>query len=380
MAIREVPFYKHQLGTVEKDEILKSLDSPILTTGPINRRVEQELQDYFKVDHVKLVNSWTNGALAALLTLGVGPGDEVIVPSMTFVACANIVEILGATPIFCDVSSEDLLVSLDEILQVVTPRTKAVMLVHLYGQMCDVESISREMHKLGISVIEDCAHSFESTRDGRRPGFFSDFAIFSFYATKNITCGEGGAVITNRSELYRDLVQRVSHGMSASAVDRFKTGTYSHWDVKVLGVKANLPDVLAALLPSQLTQVESKLELRRILVERYDHFVERYGIRIPRRNANSVHAHHLYPIWIPDGKRDLALELISMNKIGVTVNFRSVNSLNYYRSRYPEQQFATPISTEWGSGVLSLPLYPGLTEEEQGFVIDILESKIIGHL
>lgn len=371
-----VPFYEHQLGDVEKSALLKSIDNPILTSGPICKSVEFQLTEYFGVRNAKLVNSWTNGALATLMSFGVGPGDEVIIPSMTFIACANIVELLGAKPVFCDVSEEDLLVSVESIRPLVTARTKVIMVVHMYGQMCDIKSIYSEFHPLGIRILEDCAHSFESSRDGYRPGAFSDAAVFSFYATKNITCGEGGAVITNNDALYSDLTQRVLHGMSAGAVDRFKTGSYSHWTMDVLGIKANLPDILASLLPSQIKNVNDNLESRRFLAERYDHAFSNSEIRTPSRKQNDVHAMHLYPIWIPHGLRDLTLAVLSENRIGATVNFRPVNEMNFYKDKYFDCLNETPISSSWGAGVLSLPLYPGLSIESQDYVIETVQSKV----
>jgi UDP-4-amino-4-deoxy-L-arabinose-oxoglutarate aminotransferase len=371
-----VPFYEHQLGDGEKSALLKSIDNPILTSGPICKSVELQLTEYFGVRNAKLVNSWTNGALATLMSFGVGPGDEVIIPSMTFIACANIVELLGAKPVFCDVSEEDLLVSVESIRPLVTARTKVIMVVHMYGQMCDVKSIYSEFHPLGIRILEDCAHSFESSRDGYRPGAFSDAAVFSFYATKNITCGEGGAVITNNDALYSDLTQRVLHGMSAGAVDRFKTGSYSHWTMDVLGIKANLPDILASLLPSQIKNVNDNLESRRFLAERYDHAFSNSEIRTPSRKQNDVHAMHLYPIWIPHGLRDLTLAVLSENRIGATVNFRPVNEMNFYKDKYFDCLNETPISSSWGAGVLSLPLYPGLSIESQDYVIETVQSKV----
>jgi len=371
-----VPFYEHQLGDVEKSALLKSIDNPILTSGPICKSVEFQLTEYFGVRNAKLVNSWTNGALATLMSFGVGPGDEVIIPSMTFIACANIVELLGAKPVFCDVSEEDLLVSVESIRPLVTARTKVIMVVHMYGQMCDVKSIYSEFHPLGIRVLEDCAHSFESSRDGYRPGAFSDAAVFSFYATKNITCGEGGAVITNNDALYSELTQRVLHGMSAGAVDRFKTGSYSHWTMDVLGIKANLPDILASLLPSQIKNVNDNLESRRFLADRYDQAFNNSYIRTPSRKQNDVHAMHLYPIWIPHGLRDLTLAVLSENRIGATVNFRPVNEMNFYKDKYFDCLNETPISSSWGAGVLSLPLYPGLSIESQDYVIETVQSKV----
>lgn len=377
MKITPVAFYEHQLGDAEKSALLKSIDNPILTSGPICKSVELKLTEYFGVRNAKLVNSWTNGALATLLSFGVGPGDEVIIPSMTFIACANIVELLGAKPIFCDVSDQDLLVSVENIRPLVTARTKVIMAVHMYGQMCDVKSIYSEFHPLGIRILEDCAHTFESSRDDYRPGAYSDAAVFSFYATKNVTCGEGGAIITNDDNLHLDLTQRVLHGMSAGAVDRFKTGSYSHWEMNVLGIKANLPDILASLLPSQIANVNAKHEIRTTLAERYNLAFNNSAIRTPSWNVNGVHAHHLYPIWIPNGLRDSALKILSDSQIGATVNFRPVNEMNFYKSNYQNSLNETPISSSWGAGVLSLPLYPGLPLKSQDYVIEIVQSKII---
>lgn len=376
MELSPVPFYEHQLTDSEKSALLMSTENPILTSGPVCKKVELQLSEYFSVRNVKLVNSWTNGALATLMSFGVGPGDEVIIPSMTFIACANIVELLGAKPIFCDVSERDLLVGVDDIRPLITSNTKVIMVVHLYGQMCDTRSIYSEFSPLGIRILEDCAHSFESTRDGYQPGVYSDAAIFSFYATKNITCGEGGAVITNDDDLYLDLSQRVLHGMSAGAADRFKTGSYAHWNMDVLGIKANLPDILASLLPSQISNANSKLKIRRSLAERYDEAFTNSPLRIPRRNHADIHALHLYPIWVPMGLRDTALKLLSENKIGATVNFRPVNEMNYYLKKYGSGLTQTPISSSWGAGVLSLPLYPGLSLTSQDYVIKIIQNVI----
>jgi dTDP-4-amino-4,6-dideoxygalactose transaminase len=376
MEITPVAFYEHQLGDLEKSALLGSIANPILTSGPICKAVEHQLSEYFQVRNVKLVNSWTNGALATLMAFGVGPGDEVIIPSMTFIACANIVELLGAKPIFCDVSEKDLLVSADHIRPLLTARTKVIMVVHMYGQMCDVKRIHSEFSPLGIRILEDCAHSFESTRDGYRPGAYSDAAVFSFYATKNITSGEGGAVITNDDNLHLELTQRVLHGMSAGAADRFKTGSYSHWSMDVLGIKANLPDILASLLPSQIASADAKLEFRVTLAERYDRAIDSSAIRIPSRNHLDTHALHLYPIWIPGGLRDFALQILSENKVGATVNFRPVNEMNYYKKKYGDSLTTTPISSSWGAGVLSLPLYPGLSLASQDRVIKILQDEI----
>ena len=378
--ITQVPFYRHQLGETERQAISEALGQEILTSGKLGKSVEAQMCTFFDVKHCKLVNSWTNGYLAVLLALKIGPGDEVIIPSMTFIACANMVELLGAKVVFCDVDPETLLITVENIEPFVTPKTKAVIAVHLYGQMVNTKDLFSFCHERSITLIEDAAHSFESTYDDYRPGKYSDCAIFSFYATKNITSGEGGLVISNNSELMDILNQTVLHGMSAGAADRFNQGFYRHWDMQRLGVKANLPDILASLLPSQVLGAYQKLDLRLKLVENYDKFFETTSVILPKRHNRGIHAHHLYPLWVPPEKRDSILQILGENKIGATVNFRPVHEMSFYREKHKVGSKKLTVSSNWGAGVLSIPLYPTLSNEEQEYVIQIFADKVLSEL
>ena len=371
-----VPFYKHQLGPIEQQAIFESLNNEILTSGSICKDVENQLAEFFDIKHVKLVNSWTNGAVATLLALGIKPGDEVIVPSMTFIATANVVELVGATPIFCDVNPETLLMTYEDFKHLITPRTKAILLVHLYGQMCDTKAIKNALKGRDIRIIEDSAHSFESEFDGVKPGAHSDAAIFSFYATKNVTTGEGGAIITNDTDLYEQILQTVLHGMSAGAAQRYELGKYKHWGMERLGTKANLPDILAALLPSQISKVSEKLLIRNELSEKYDSVFQDEFIKRPRLVTNCKTAHHLYPLWINPKFRDELISELGSHRIGVTVNFRPVHQMGYYQAKYNQKDEQFPNSTSWGGGVFCLPLYPGLTWDEQEYVIKTMKEEI----
>lgn len=372
-----VPFYKHQLGPVEQQAIFESLNNEILTSGSICKDVENQLAEYFSVKHVKLVNSWTNGAIATLLALGIKPGDEVIVPSMTFIATANVVELVGAKPIFCDVNPDTLLMTYEDFKHLITPNTKAIMLVHLYGQMCDTKAIKDALGDLNIRLIEDSAHSFESEFNGTKPGTYSDAAIFSFYATKNVTTGEGGAIITNHGDLYQRILQTVLHGMSAGAAQRYELGKYKHWEMERLGTKANLPDILASLLPSQILKIDEKLKIRNELSEKYDFAFQNELIRRPQLVNNCKTAHHLYPLWVNPKFRDEVIYELGVNKIGVTVNFRPVHQMKYYRDKYNHKDELFPVATSWGAGVLCLPLFPGLTSDQQEYVIKTFKEKIL---
>lgn len=374
----QVDFYRHDLKPSAVEAIARVIASPFLTSGAVGREVEKQIADYFGARHALLVSNWTSGATAALLALGIGPGDEVIVPAMTFIATANVAELLGAKPVFVDVDPETLLLTPETIARTVTSRTKAVIPVHIYGQMADIAAIRTALRdRPDIAIIEDCAHCFEGELAGQKPGAHSSAAIFSFYATKNITCGEGGAIITNNSDLYQMLMQTRMHGMSTGAIDRFKTGGYRHWDMERLGIKANLPDLLAALLPPQIATVDERLPKREWVASRYERAFADFPIRMPRTLANSKHARHLFMIHVPPTIRDHVLTLLAERKIGCTVNYRSVPTLSYYSNKYGYRPEDFPVSYEWGSGAVTLPLYPSLSRDEQDYVIGVIRNDVM---
>ncbi len=372
-----VPFYRHSLTPDNSKYVEAVLKTPFLTSGPIGKEVESQLCEYFNVSHAKLVNSWTNGAVATLLAMDIGPGDEVIVPAMTFVATANVVELVGAKPVFIDCDPDTLLVTPELIKAAITEKTKAIIPVHMYGQMCDVKAIKNIIPPgQKISIIEDCAHSFEAKYNGERPGKYSDAAIFSFYATKNVTCGEGGAIITNDANLFERIKQAILHGMSAGAADRFKTGQYKHWGVEHLGTKANLPDLLACFLPDQIKTIDERLYVREAIALKYEKAFKRTSIKVPRSSSLAINARHLFPIYVGAEHRDKALQILGQADIGVTVNYRAVHTLGYYSDKYGYSGKDFPISTSWGDGTLSIPLFPGISIQEQDYVVDVLISKI----
>jgi dTDP-4-amino-4,6-dideoxygalactose transaminase len=372
-----VPFYRHSLTPDNSKYVEAVLKTPFLTSGPIGKEVESQLCEYFNVSHAKLVNSWTNGAVATLLAMDIGPGDEVIVPAMTFVATANVVELVGAKPVFIDCDPDTLLMTPELVKGAITEKTKAVIPVHMYGQMCDIRAIKEILPSgLKIAIIEDCAHSFEAKFNGERPGKYSDAAIFSFYATKNVTCGEGGAIITNDSNLFERITQSILHGMSASAADRFKTGQYKHWGMDHLGTKANLPDLLACFLPDQINKVDEELHRREEIAFKYENAFLNTRIKCPVKKSGLVHSRHLFPVHVGEKNRDKVLSTLGEATIGVTVNYKAITTLNYYSNKYSFKGNEFPVSQYWGSGTLSLPLFPSISELEQDYVIDVMLSRV----
>jgi UDP-4-amino-4-deoxy-L-arabinose-oxoglutarate aminotransferase len=372
-----VPFYRHSLTPYNSKYVEAVLKTPFLTSGPIGKEVESQLCEYFNASHAKLVNSWTNGAVATLLALDIGPGDEVIVPAMTFVATANVVELVGAKPVFIDCDPETLLVTPELIKAAITEKTKAVIPVHMYGQMCDVKAIKNIIPAgQNISIIEDCAHSFEAKYNDERPGKYSDAAIFSFYATKNVTCGEGGAIITNDANLYERITQAILHGMSAGAADRFKTGQYKHWGMDHLGTKANLPDLLSCFLSEQIKTIDQKIGLREKIAMQYENALINTKIKFPKIQKGVVHSRHLFPIYVGSKNRDEVLTVLGEANIGVTVNYRSVPTLGYYAKKYGFSGKEFPNSLLWGVGTISIPLFPDITSQEQKYVIEVLINRV----
>jgi len=374
----KVPFYRHDLDESYADRVGEVLASPFLTSGGVAKAVEAQLCTFFDVPHAVLVNSWTNGTVAVLLALGVGPGDEVIAPAMTFIASANVAELVGAKPVFVDVEPDTLMPTPETVRAAVTANTRAVIPVHLYGQMCDVAALRATLaDRPDIAIVEDCAHAFEASLDGDLPGAHSDAAVFSFYATKNVTCGEGGAIITRDPQLYEAVLQTRLHGMSAGAIDRFARSKYRHWDMTRLGTKANLPDLLANLLPPQIATIRDRLPLREERARRYEKAFSGNAIRLASTVPGAVHARHLFPIHVPASVRDDALGALNERGIGTTVNFRSVPTLTYYCEKYGYGADDFPVSHEWGAGTISLPLYPSMTADEQDYVIDAVHECVV---
>jgi UDP-4-amino-4-deoxy-L-arabinose-oxoglutarate aminotransferase len=377
----KVDFYRHELGPEHAAAVADVIASPFLTTGGVCKKVEGQIAGYFDVPCALLVNSWTNGALALLLAMDLAPGDEIIIPSMTFIATANVVELAGGKPIFVDADPATLLVTPDTIGSAVNARTRAVMPVHLYGQMCDIAGIRQmlDSHPQAVGhipIIEDCAHCFEGMRDGLRPGQIADAAVFSFYATKNVTCGEGGAIILRDEAWYRRTLESRLHGMTAIAVDRFAGGRYNHWDMARLGTKANLPDLLACLLPSQIETIDDRLPQRRAVADRYRAAFAGGPLRLVESLQNCVSAEHIFPIGIPAGQRDAAIAALNGAGVSVTVNYRSVPGTRFYKDRYPGVDESCAVALRWGLDTLTLPLYPGLLQAEQDHVIETVRQLV----
>jgi dTDP-4-amino-4,6-dideoxygalactose transaminase len=373
-----IPFYRHDLGEAELSCVREVLAQPILTTGAYVEAVERRLAGYLGVERALAVTSCTGALHMALLALDVGPGDEVITTPMTFIATATAIIEAGAVPVFVDVEPDTGNLDAAKVEAAITPRTKALLPVHLYGLMADMAALRNIADRHGLAIVEDAAHCVEGERDGIRPGTHSDAACFSFYATKNLTCGEGGAVVTNDPVLYERMRLLRLHGMTKTANDRAREG-YTHWDMPVFGWKYNMSNIEAALLMPQFDRLDDKLASRQEIADLYcRRFAGNPDISVPAQAAGSTctHAHHVFPIWVGGGRRDELLTHLQANGIEVVVNYRAIHLLTYFRERFGFEEGAFPVAEKIGNAAISLPFFPGMPLDVVNVVVDCLEKAL----
>ncbi|MEF9475548.1 MAG: DegT/DnrJ/EryC1/StrS family aminotransferase, partial [Candidatus Mariimomonas ferrooxydans] len=303
-------------------------------------------------------------------------GDEVITTPMSFCATANAIMQAGAKPVFVDIEEDSGNLNAELIESAITENTKAIIPVHLYGQMCDMKSIKEAAKKYNLKIIEDAAHAIEASRDGIRVGQVSDTVCFSFYPTKSITSGEGGAVSTDNREMAENLKILRFHGIDKIAADRY-TKYYRHWDMPVFGWKYNMDNIQAALLIGQLGRIEDLWSKRDILWKIYEEELNDIkDVRLLKTLPDVKHARHLFTILVPPEKRDSLLQALQNRGIGLAVNYRPIHLLKYYRETFGYSEGDFPVAEEIGRRTISLPLYPSLTEEDVGHVVKVFKDEI----
>jgi len=367
--MQKIEFFRHNIGSREIREVNRVLRGVFLTTGSEVERFEREFAAYLGLPHAVGVTSCTAAIQLALTGLGVGPGDEVITTPMTFAATALAVLQASAVPVFVDVEPQTGNLDAGLIENAITPRTRAILPVHLYGQMCDMLAIRRIAARRGLAVVEDAAHALEAERDGVRVGQLADAACFSFYPTKSITCGEGGAAATANRKLAQKIRRMSYHGMDKSAADRYGKDDVGY-EITMMGWKYNMDNIQAALLLGQLERVEKFHGRRTRLAERYrEKLAGVPGVKIPPPIQNCRHGWHLFTILVPPDKRQEFVRRLKARGIGVSINYIPLHLLKFFKEKFGFRKGAFPAAEAIGASTVSLPLYPKLTFREQDVVV-----------
>jgi len=386
-----LPFAIPSIGEEEIQEVVDSLRSGWITTGPKVKQFEEDICKFINCSNALAVNSCTAGLHVALKALGVGPGDEVIVPTLTFVATANVVVHLGARPVMADVD-DDFNVTPEGIEKLITKRTKAIMPVHHSGQACHLEKIYEIAAEHGLDIVEDAAHAIGTTYRDHKIGsdqlnYFdggSDLkraAVFSFYATKNMTTGEGGMIVTDDNDLAAQMRLLSLHGLSKDAWKRYSSSGSWYYEVVDAGYKYNMTDIQASMGIHQLKKLNAFIEKRQEIAFQFDQAFENYPeISVPVKHHDRNHIYHLYIIRLRLDKLKIDRaqfidELRNLN-IGTSVHFIPVHLHPFYQKTYGHKRGDLPNSEKIYDSIISLPLYPAMSETDVFDVINAVEQII----
>lgn len=368
------------IGEEEIEELLDSVRSGWLTTGPKVRAFQEQLASYLHVAHVRCLSSCTAGLTIGLRMLELGPGDEVLLPSMTFVSCANAIEHFGARPVFVDSDPATGLIDLQHAESLVTERTRALMPVHLAGHPVDLDAVNALRDRHGIAVIEDGAHAIGARWQGRPIGSHGNLTSFSFHATKNITTFEGGALALADEEVAQRAERLALHGLSRSAWARHGATGPAAYEVAEPGFKFSMNDISAAVGIHQLPRLDGWIERRAELAGLYDEALRDLPLELPPRPpAHARHAHHLYIVRLhPELRidRDTLIEQMQQHGIGCSVHFKAIHLYDYYRSRYALEPADLPVAAHLSAYALSLPLFPAMSEADVDHVASTLASLL----
>ncbi len=381
-ALPRVPFAPPALGPEEIAEVIATLESGWLSTGPRVTRFEQAFARHVGAPCAIAVSSCTAALHLSLLASGVGAGDEVVTSPLTFCATANVVVHCGATPVFADVERGTGNLDPAAAAAAVTGRTRAIIPVHYAGRPADVARLEAVASASGATLIEDAAHCVEGVVDGRRIGTTARFSCFSFYATKNLTTGEGGMVTTGEEEAARFIRMASLHGMDRDAWARYGPGHTGQYDVVLAGFKYNMTDIQAAIGIHQLARLEARHARRSAIWQAYDEGLRGLPLERPQAAApGTVHARHLYTVLVDEAvagvTRDELQARLGERGISTSVHFRALHLHPYYRDRFGLRRGMFPMAEVISDRTLSLPLSAGMAGGAVDRVIEALHDALL---
>ena len=368
----KIPYGRQHIDDDDIKAVAEALRSDYLTTGPRIGAFEQAVADFSDARFGVAVSNGTAALHAAMFALGIGPGDEVIVPPMTFAATANCVLYMGGTPVFADVDPDTLLIDPAKVEAAVTDRTKAVIGVDYTGQPCDWTALGAVAKRRGLALVADGCHALGATQNGRKVGTLADMTIYSFHPVKHVATGEGGMILTDNPALDEKLRNFRNHGITSDARTREQSGAW-FYEMRELGYNYRMTDIQAALGLSQMQKLPGFLARRREIAARYDREFGGTKVRPLAVRRDAEHAYHLYVVRIPN--RDAVYSKIREDGILAQVHYIPVHFHPYYRENLGTGEGLCPTAEAAYEEILSLPMYPDLTDDEQGFVIEkVLEA------
>lgn len=378
-----IPFSAPEIGDSEINEVVDTLRSGWITTGPKVRQFESDFQYFIGNDtEVIAVNSATSGLHLALEALGVSKGDEVIIPSLTFTATAEVVRYLGANVKLVDVNPTTLNIDIDSIKNAITLKTKVIIPVHYAGLSCDMDEILSLAKEFGLKVVEDAAHALPTTYKGDMIGSLrSDITVFSFYANKTMTTGEGGMIVTRHLDLAKRMKIMRLHGIDRDVFDRFQSKKLAwYYEVVAPGFKYNMTDIAAAMGIHQLKKLPGFLERRRYLSQRYFEALADLPVILPADDTNGgSHSWHLFVIRLQDDakmNRNELIQFLSDKGIGSSVHYVPLHRQPYWRDRYQLTNNMFPETDKAYLSMISIPLYTAMSDEKQDRVIQALYEAL----
>jgi dTDP-4-amino-4,6-dideoxygalactose transaminase len=383
MPVREkfLPIGRPLLGNEEKEEVLDALNSDWISKGPKTKQFEKDFREYIGSDYALAVSSCTAGLHIALQAVGVTNGDEVITSPLTFVSTCNAIIYLGAIPVLVDVNGDDFNCDVNQLEAKITPQTKVIIAVHFAGLPCDMDEIIRIAGKYNLTVIEDAAHAVGAEYKHQKIGNIGHITAFSFYATKNMTTGDGGMVTTNNKGFAKKMEILSFHGLSSDAWKRYTPSGEADYEMIEPGYKYNMTDIQAAIGIHQLRKLDSFIETRNKYATIYDRHLSELPEIVFQKNKQCVkHGRHLYPIIVNfehlDINRDGFIRALKAENIGCGIHYKALHAYSYYRNRFNVKNNELPNASYISKRTVSLPLYPKMTEEDVYDVI-LAVKKVI---
>lgn len=381
----KIPFSRPSIGEEEIAEVVDCLRSGWITTGSRTTRFEEDFAAVVHAPHALAVTSATAGLHLAMLALDLQPGDEVITTPLTWPATVNTIVLCGATPVLVDIEPDTLNLDVRLVESRLSPRTRAIVPVHFAGQPCDLDALGALARAHDLRLVEDAAHAIGAEYRGRPIGAIGDLAVFSFHPIKNITTGEGGMMTTADEELARRLRLLRFHGVERDAWKAYGRAQLPLYDVTVPGLKYNLTDIQSAIGIHQLRKLTALNGERERLARRYDEALAGIPELRPLGRAPYPHrhAHHLYIVRLQHERlridRNAFMAAVLDAGVGLGLHFTAVHELTYYRQRLGDLRAALPNATDASQRIFSLPLFPGLSDAEQGRVVEVLADSVRAH-